>query len=200
MKDPINTPGHWSNDVSFAGVHTQSPRVVAFDGGATGGLDDRFDFIFTSEDLVSYVHGAKYIEGTYRAVGQDGLHFNQSLVSAPFNEQEPMDILTCLQNMSDHLPIYLEIELTTGPLSLHSSQMLGLELFYDSDSNQLVFKNWNTILGNTSKKCLIYTTNGQLVQSSEPDGNFMISTQKLASGSYILKIDGVNFTYKFVKP
>lgn len=200
MRDPINTPGHWSNDISFAAIHTQSPRVVPFDGGATGGLDDRFDFIFTSEDLFTYSNGAKYIEGSYRAVGQDGLHFNQSLVSGPLNEQEPMEILTCLQNMSDHLPIYMEIELQTSPLSLASNKKFGFEVFYDADSNQLVFKNWDEILGNGLKKCLIYSTGGQLVQSIFPNDNFMINTQGLPSGAYIIAIDGTNFSYKFVKP
>jgi hypothetical protein len=200
MRDPINTPGHWSNDISFAAIHTQSPRVVPFDGGATGGLDDRFDFIFTSEDLFTYSNGAKYIEGSYRAVGQDGLHFNQSLVSGPLNEQEPMEILTCLQNMSDHLPIYMEIELQTSPLSLASNKKFGFEVFYDADSNQLVFKNWDEISGNGLNKFLIYSIGGQIVKSVIPNDNFTINTQSLPSGAYIIAIDGTNFSYKFVKP
>ncbi|MCC7454540.1 MAG: T9SS type A sorting domain-containing protein [Crocinitomix sp.] len=200
MKDPINAPGHWSNDIAFAAIHTQSPRVVAVDGGATGGLDDRFDFIFTSEDLLAYSHGANYIEGTYHAVGQDGLHFNHALVSAPLNEAAPMEILTCLQNMSDHLPIYMEIELQTGPLSLQPNIALEVEVYYDTDSNQLVFKNWNAIVGNGTAKCMIYSTNGQLVQTAVPDGNFMINIQSLPTGTYVLKIEGANFSYKFVKP
>lgn len=199
IKDPINSPGHWSNNVDFATIHTQSPRVMDMDGGATGGLDDRFDFIFTSEDLLAYSHGANYIEGTYHAVGQDGLHFNHALVSAPLNEAAPMEILTCLQNMSDHLPIYMEIELQTGPLSLQPNKALEVEVYYDTDSNQLVFKNWNAIVGNGTAKCMIYSTNGQLVQTAVPDGNFMINIQSLPAGTYVLKIEGANFSYKFVK-
>jgi hypothetical protein len=94
----------------------------------------------------------------------------------------------------------MEIELQTSPLSLASNKKFGFEVFYDADSNQLVFKNWNEILGNGLKKCLIYSTGGQLVQSIFPNDNFMINTQGLPSGAYIIAIDGTNFSYKFVKP
>jgi hypothetical protein len=40
--DPIPMPGVW-NDPSYSSFHTQSPRTRSFGGGATGGMDDRFD-------------------------------------------------------------------------------------------------------------------------------------------------------------
>ena len=44
-----------------------------------GGMDDRFDFIFVSEDLISGEDGVLYLENSYLAEGQDGNHFNQSV-------------------------------------------------------------------------------------------------------------------------
>ncbi len=37
--------GDWHDDAAFASIHTQSPRTAQFGGGATGGMDDRFDFM-----------------------------------------------------------------------------------------------------------------------------------------------------------
>ena len=46
--DPVDRIGHWHNNGSFADVHTQSPR-----SGNYGGMDDRFDWIFVSEAVLS---------------------------------------------------------------------------------------------------------------------------------------------------
>ena len=42
-------------------------------------MDDRFDFIFVSEDILSGNDGVMYVENTYVAEGQDGNHYNQSI-------------------------------------------------------------------------------------------------------------------------
>lgn len=39
IKDPLNAPGNWHDNASFASIHTQSPRTLQFGGGANGGLD-----------------------------------------------------------------------------------------------------------------------------------------------------------------
>ena len=59
--DPINTPGVWHDNQFIGGVdirhvHTQSPAVsgdaIVSEGGASAGLDDRFDFqLVTGEFL-----------------------------------------------------------------------------------------------------------------------------------------------------
>ena len=50
--DPIDSPGNWHNSAAFAGIHTQSTRTAQFGGGATGGLDDRFDLILVFRGLI----------------------------------------------------------------------------------------------------------------------------------------------------
>jgi len=47
-EDLCDQVGNWHNSYSFRNVHTQSTRLESFGGGASGGLDDRFDFIFSS--------------------------------------------------------------------------------------------------------------------------------------------------------
>src|SRR5690606_27166827 len=47
MVDPIGRPGHWHDNESFSDIHTQATRTSAAGfgiGGATAGMDDRFDF------------------------------------------------------------------------------------------------------------------------------------------------------------
>src|SRR5690606_30028980 len=46
LVDPIDSPGDWHNNSDYAWLHTQSTRTEDVDGGAYGGMDDRFDIIF----------------------------------------------------------------------------------------------------------------------------------------------------------
>jgi len=56
--DPANKLGVWHDNASFSNVHTQSTRKVQFGGGASSGMDDRFDFILISPGLkVQYQTG-----------------------------------------------------------------------------------------------------------------------------------------------
>lgn len=108
--DPIGVPGAWSNNASFAPVHTQSTRVASFNGGATSGLDDRFDHIVVTEPVLTGLHRVRYIPGTYEALGQDGNHYNVALIDLPANPTLPGSVLNALYYMSDHLPVVMDIE------------------------------------------------------------------------------------------
>ena len=110
LKDPINMPGNWQANSSFAAIHTQSTRTaVLSDGGSTGGMDDRFDFIFTGDDVLQGTNKMKYIPNTYKALGNDGLHYNKSLLATPTNTSVPANVLSALYYMSDHLPIVIKM-------------------------------------------------------------------------------------------
>lgn len=86
--DPINSPGSWFNNSSFASIHTQSPYNASFGLGlTTGGMDDRFDFQMTTTDL-NDGEGVDYIGSTnpdtpladhsYRTFGNNGTTFNSA--------------------------------------------------------------------------------------------------------------------------
>ena len=77
--DPIDRIGHWHNNSSFADVHTQSPRTTSFGGGANGGMDDRFDWLLVSAQLLDESSVLKYIENSYVPYGNDGNHFNDAI-------------------------------------------------------------------------------------------------------------------------
>ena len=110
VKDPINKLGDWYNNSAFANLHTQSTRAIQFGGGASGGLDDRFDLV-----LISYaLDGANdliYKQGSYLAYGNDARHLNRS-VNDGTNEAVNSEIANALYEASDHLPVVIEIDAT----------------------------------------------------------------------------------------
>lgn len=113
LKDPINSPGSWNNNGSFAQIHTQSTRSGAnFDCGSQGGSDDRFDQILASNNVIQGFDSLKFLNGSYDAVGNDGNHYNTNLLASPTNTQYPDSIVRALYYMSDHLPVSLKAVIT----------------------------------------------------------------------------------------
>jgi endonuclease/exonuclease/phosphatase family metal-dependent hydrolase len=108
--DPINTPGSWNNNSSFAAIHTQSPMYSGNPyGGATGGMDDRFDFQLVSSAMMDN-EGLAYVSGTYKAYGNDGNHFNLAINASP-TIPEGAAMAAALAEASDHLPVIMTIQL-----------------------------------------------------------------------------------------
>jgi hypothetical protein len=118
--DPINRSGNWHTNSAFADIHTQSTRTVSIGGGASGGMDDRFDLVMISESIEADTGAMRYIPGSYWTVGQDGLHYNQAVNDGP-NLSVPADVLSALYESSDHLPLAVdfllfgEVDTTTDP-------------------------------------------------------------------------------------
>jgi hypothetical protein len=106
--DPINEIGNWNNNGFYADIHTQSTHESG-DCFSGGGMDDRFDFFLVSQEILEGTQKIKYLESSYHAVGQDGEHFNNSLTSSPTNTSVPGNVLDALYNMSDHLPVVIDI-------------------------------------------------------------------------------------------
>jgi len=95
-------------------VHTQSTRSSeSIECGATGGLDDRFDFILVSDNVLSDADSVQYIPGTYWAFGNDTLHYNVSInENPPANISVPDSVLSAIYYMSDHLPVVMDVVVT----------------------------------------------------------------------------------------
>ena len=106
--DPVDRIGHWHNNSSYADVHTQSPRTSNFGGGATGGMDDRFDWLFVSDGILDDLSDMRYVEDTYWAVGNDGNHFNDAINDGN-NTSVSDEIADALHDASDHLPVYMDV-------------------------------------------------------------------------------------------
>ncbi len=96
--DPKTLTGTW-NQSAYAIHHTQSPRVRAFGGGVTGGLDDRFDMLLNSFSLTDNL-----ISESYKAYGNDGNHYNDSINRLP-NSAVPDSVAHGLHYAADHIPV-----------------------------------------------------------------------------------------------
>jgi hypothetical protein len=182
--------GIWHSN-SFYKMHfTQSTRIVAIDGGATGGMDDRFDMILFSDDMQTGTNGAKYVPGTYRAVGQDGLRLNSSLID-PVNNSEPTNVINALYYMSDHLPVYMEVAVG-GNLGVDQVKMSPLKVYPVPASDLLYVK----IDAAVKSMHLIDLSGRRLTLSPETSGNVMkIDVSIVAAGTYMLQVETSTGSY-----
>ncbi|MBN2174381.1 MAG: endonuclease/exonuclease/phosphatase family protein [Bacteroidales bacterium] len=130
--DPLPA-GTWHDNFDFTPYHTQSPRTAQFGGGATGGMDDRFDFILFSDDLINGTYRASYVPNSCYAVGNDGNHLNLSILDPPAITSVPDSVLIALYNMSDHLPVLCKIAIQDA----HQPQdyVMNLKVFLEGSFN-----------------------------------------------------------------
>ncbi len=165
LVDPIDQPGSWSNNGTFKAYHTQSTRTSG-SCGAGGGMDDRFDFILMSNDLKEDSSGMSYIADSYEAVGQDAQRFNGSLIS-PANSSYNSIVIQALYDMSDHLPVMMELEVEVKDVA-------GVKPRNEIDYRVL---NKGIEISNRSSdiKIEFFNLNGQLMKSE----NFSASGKKL---------------------
>ena len=113
--DPINQIGSWNSNPAFAAYHTQSTRSGNGSGCAsTGGLDDRFDYILFNRNIKDHSAGLGYVEGSYKNLGNDGNHYNKSII-ADGNNSVPPAVLNALYHNSDHLPIVMKLAVDATP-------------------------------------------------------------------------------------
>jgi hypothetical protein len=124
VHDPIDSVGNWHDASHYVAVHTQSTQKVAFAGGATGGMDDRFDQILIS-DACDDGECISYIVDSYTAFGNDGALYPSRLNNAinnPTNQAVPETTANALYYASDHLPVYLDIQV---PAKIQTVSSLG---------------------------------------------------------------------------
>jgi endonuclease/exonuclease/phosphatase family metal-dependent hydrolase len=186
LLDPINTPGSWNNNASFASVHTQSTRAGSIgDGGSFGGMDDRFDFIFFNDDLPSGANGLTYVPNSYNALGNDGNHFNKSINSSPTNTSAPSNVIDALYYMSDHLPIVIKAYVAAN-VGLEEVQIPSKWSGYFAN-NHFYFSSNKTEQKLTVE---VYDLLGKLVKTERVTSanKFQIQLSNLQASLYFVKI------------
>ena len=196
--DPISSTGNWHNNSSFSGIHTQSTRSGSIgDGGAYGGMDDRFDFIFFNQQLQTGSQGLTYVPGSYKAVGNDGNHFNQSINSGT-NNAAPNNVIEALYYMSDHLPVVLKASI---PLNVGVQEVVQKNnwkgYFTEAHFN---FKSTRTEQGLT---VFVYDVLGNVLQTKKTTNTKTVSLEllQLNRGVYFVKVVSVSKqeTFKLFK-
>ena len=108
-KDVLTMPGSWHVVPAYGAYDTQCPCATncgaEFSGG---GLDDRFDIVFTSYSLQDSV-GFDVVG--YTAFGNDGNHFNTDVNGSGFNTAVGLAVANALHDASDHLPVVMTLQL-----------------------------------------------------------------------------------------
>lgn len=194
--DPLAAPGNWHNNSDFSWLHTQSTRTTDIDGGAYGGMDDRFDIILVGEDIMSGANNLYYIPESYHAMGQDGVRFNKSLINSPINTEEPEDVIESLYWMSDHLPVRMDILVNTGHLSTpNDKENISNTIYYDAENQILRFD-----FDEKDTEMVLYRIDGTLIDTIQisPSSNSH-DLKGFNPGTYIVKWSS-NQSFKFVKP
>jgi hypothetical protein len=204
--DPVNKLGSWYNNSAFALYHTQSTSVdISNDCKASGGMDDRFDFILASFYIMNNISKVSYIPNSYSVIGQDGNRFNQS-INSPANYSVPSTVVTALQNMSDHLPVTLK-------LKINQTAHIGIN---DNLTNYQTIKYTNPVSENEEIEIYSAVEDNYTVSVFNQLGNIMskysfkinvgynyltIPTGILINGLYYINISGVqrNSTIKVIK-
>ena len=202
MADPINTPGAWNNNEDFTAVHTQSTRTSSsgFGGGAGGGLDDRFDFIMVSQNMMTGTN-LNYKADSYKAYGNNGNCYNNDINDINCGGVYNQVIRDALYNMSDHLPVVMELETDQEIVLLNVPQNSPLQPF--SLKNTLV-SDIITIYnpgGNTKDNRFgIFNTLGQeLLEFNTSTNTTILNVAQFVKGVYYITNKSSNQTLKFLK-
>jgi len=185
IKDPKGISGVWHENSNLAYLHTQSTRLNQLpDGGAGGGLDDRFDMILCSENFLSR-SGLFLMIDSYTIFGNDGEHFDLA-VNEGYNNTVPGEIADALYYASDHLPIYVEI--TDEPNQEVAEPVIKIV------PNPLKNKGWIHLPwceDFLSARVTMMNILGQRVfqrKTSNPDG-IRITEDELAPGIYFVQVE-----------
>lgn len=202
--DPINKPGDWGTS-SFKFYHTQSTHADDNGCAASGGMDDRFDFILISGDIKNGTNKVQYATGTYKAVGQDGNHYNKSINDGA-NSAVSTDVANALYGMSDHLPVALNLEISQTPAGvspLNESAALDVT-FVNPVPNESVLNIFSKRPENA--KIEIVSVLGQTVFTdkimiSEGKSSYTLNTSDFSKGIYLMNIttDNAKTVKRFLK-
>jgi endonuclease/exonuclease/phosphatase family metal-dependent hydrolase len=190
--DPINTPGSWNNNSGYAAVHTQSTHSSSNGCASGGGLDDRFDFILISDAIKSNTKHISYVSNSYKAIGNDGKHFNKSINSGT-NNSVPANVLNALYNNSDHLPVVLELDLDNTIAGLSDVEKeSGLRVYFENPVQESVLNLYVNSKQQQNVRVELYDISGRLMAQKQTciGGNSTISfdLSAMAAGLYFVRI------------
>jgi len=203
MVDPIHMPGKWSNNDSFKAIHTQATRISSEGfgtGGASGGMDDRFDYIMMSQNL-EQTGVLQYIQDSYKAYGNNGNCFNNRIDAYDCDGEYPLELRQNLYKMSDHVPIVMQLKtdrhFTSVPqlpvaagIKFPNGNMVKDFLIIDVNKIRLAANDF-----------AVYNSLGQkMLLKTERNGTFIsIDFRNVKPGIYYLICAGKNVSFKIVR-
>ncbi len=139
ITNPSN--GDWTDNANYLSLHTQAPATAATPGVpgnfATGGMNDRFEFIVHSGELIDGT-GLEYRPDSVHVFGNNGSHPLDGAINDPGSTALPglsnrTAVLDALTVVADHLPVvadyFIVDQLSTfeneGPASVSLTRTPG---------------------------------------------------------------------------
>jgi hypothetical protein len=121
LDDPLGLEvySNWSTSglTEYNTHNTREGSGPYLGGGGGFGLDERFDLILNSKNVLE-PGGFMYKAGSYVTYGNDGLHNNRDVNEQP-NNSVPVEVADALYMASDHLPVcadyYVGAEVGASP-------------------------------------------------------------------------------------
>lgn len=195
LMDPIGMPGNWhSSSFPNKEILTQSTRLNALSDGAGGGVDDRFDFVLQSTELLQGNAELSYATGTYKALGNNGTCYNTDIFNCDAGNSVPDSILMALYYCSDHLPVVFTLE-SDIILSVDKNELPQLSIFPNPAKHELIVD----INSNEPTSIDLVDVSGKIVLSDELTGSTTLDVSSLKSGIYFVRLKEFGVTSKFVK-
>lgn len=195
LYDPIFKPGSWHNNSYYSDIHTQSTRKSQFGGGASGGMDDRFDMIFVSSEIISGANRMKYKDESYFALGQDGNRFNESLINPP-NYSAPDSVISALYYMSDHLPVIMTLDILDEPSAISQEKKNNWKVDFSIHRYSIQILN----LQETTQLNIIDLNGHEIYRKELSQGSHSVQLPvNLMNGMYLFQFKEINSKNSFTK-
>lgn len=177
--DPLGSD--WQRDRStYSWIYTQSTRMQNPQGctvGSTGGMDDRFDYIFLSSELSEHL-----VPNSYTAFGNDSVSRLNSSIYEPENTTYGNSMAYSLMCVSDHLPVYVDLAFDDTPAGVSIPTAVRLQISYSPNAEAVTITNCTPRIPIT-----VVNINGQRMISTMPVNNVCIlSTGAWPKGTYIV--------------
>ena len=154
-------------------------------------MDDRFDMILFSPSV--YEDGdIKFIQNSYKAYGNDGQHYNDSINQLP-NYAVPDSVANSLHYAADHIPVIVKLAYKNAFItSTRSNVSKDLKVnIYPNPSNSIFNIYSNEISRFSTVK--IFSTQGVLlkeIQVHNDSYSIQFDLSEFLSGIYFYQLKG----------
>lgn len=187
----VNGVGAWNDNSQYAQFHTQSTHYTSNDCFVSGGLDDRFDFILMSDEIAYGTNRIRYANQSYKAVGNDGRHFNHDIVYNG-NSAVPAEVAQALYDGSDHLPVTMKIAVNASlGVEDDETQLMQAYITPNPATNLAKVAFFNPSDGLVQFE--LYSLQGQLLKRESAyyvtgSQQFEMSLDNIRKGFYLLRL------------
>lgn len=185
--DPFSSYGNWTGSTfSHKEILSQSTRSSALSDGAGGGVDDRFDFVLNSQELMAGNPKLSYVTGSMQSLGNNGTCYNQNITDCSGSlNPVPYSVLSAMYYFSDHIPVVMSlasnIVLETKEINLYDQITI-----YPNPSRSSTTISFRQ---NGDYTLELIDVHGKVIRKIETTNSKEVELNELEAGTYFIKIN-----------